>query len=59
VIGAFVHTCVIPSGDLAGNKYRQEVTSWDVESGTSCDVCGDKLATPEQIAIHVYREMVG
>jgi hypothetical protein len=56
-IAPYVHRCIVPSGSLAGNKAAREVTATEAEYAIECDVCGERLATPEQLALHVYEEL--
>lgn len=56
-IAPYVHRCIVPSGSLAGNKAERNVTATEAEYAIECDVCGEVMATPEQIALHVYEEL--
>jgi hypothetical protein len=55
----FMHYCVVPSGDMAGNKHAQEVTSFDIEYDQRCEVCGERLAPDlREIVAHIYEQNI-
>jgi hypothetical protein len=56
-ISTYTHSCVIQTGDLAGNKHLREVTAWEYEYGEPCPHCGEPLVTTEQLLAHIYAEL--
>jgi hypothetical protein len=56
-IQPYIHRCTIPSGPLEGNKAEHEVTPIEVELELSCDLCGEQLATADQIMLHIYMQL--
>lgn len=53
------HTCTVAGhGNKHSYPHTQTVSSYDVELGTQCDECGEVLATREDLALHLYRELV-
>ena len=56
-IQIYTHVCTVKDGPLAGNKHIQEVDSWEYEYGHTCDTCGERLVTTEQLLAHIYREL--
>lgn len=56
-IGTYTHTCIIQTGDMAGNTHHQEVDSWEYGFGQTCDFCGKPLVTTEDLLAHIYREL--
>ena len=57
-IEPFVHRCVVPSGDLAGNKAAREVSGWDIENQNECDVCGEVFAPRLEVLAHIYDQLL-
>lgn len=57
-IDPFVHRCIIQSGPAEGNKYSHDVSAREVESFEKCEHCGEILATPDQIANHMYQQLM-
>lgn len=56
-IAPLMHHCVVRNGPAKGNKHSEPVTASDVEYATNCSFCGELLATPEQLILHVYTEL--
>ena len=57
-ITPYIHRCTISSGDMEGSKTHHVVQPYDVEYKTTCDECGEILATPEQITAHIYEQLL-
>lgn len=55
----YIHTCTHNSGPKAGMEHTEPVSYWEVEAQRTCRVCGDPLATPAQIAAHIYQHLTG
>ncbi len=58
-IPPYTHECIIKSGSLQGNTRSQDVSHYDVEYGMTCDNCDEVLATPSQIAVYLYKQLIG
>lgn len=56
-IPKYIHRCTIRSGDMEGSKNHHEVQPIEVEYQSTCDECGELLATPEQIIAHIYEHL--
>ena len=57
-IHPYEHTCVIQDGPSAGNKYRREVSPYDVEYAGTCEHCSALLAEPAAIIAHIYEQLL-
>lgn len=58
-IAPYQHMCVIETGDLRGNTCIKDVGPYAARHGDTCDNCGEVLATPEDIALHLYEQLLG
>jgi hypothetical protein len=56
-IPVYEHKCRIIHGPRVGQFYHETVFADEVENQQLCTACGDPLATPQQIAAHIYREL--
>lgn len=56
-IDKFIHYCVIQEGPAEGNTYEHDVDAYEVENHETCQYCGETLATPNDIALHVYKQL--
>jgi hypothetical protein len=56
-IDTYTHTCIVRSGGMAGNMYRVEVTEQDFLDQETCEVCGERLVTLEDLLAHIYSEL--
>lgn len=54
----YVHRCVVREGPAAGNKAAQVVTAGSFLYNNECEFCGEKMATLEDIVLHIYEELV-
>ena len=58
-IEPLVHSCIIETGDMAGNDHEHVVTEYDVLFEANCDVCGERLATIDRVVLHMYGQLTG
>lgn len=52
-IPPFTHTCTIHEGAMAGNTHHEAVHHLEIGTST-CEHCGELLATTAQITAHIY-----
>lgn len=57
-IDPYIHLCVIKTGDLAGNTYREEVYPYQYEYGERCTNCRQPLVDTETLVAHIYSELL-
>lgn len=58
VIPKMLHRCVVKDGLMAGNYNHHMVSGYELEFGMDCEICGKKLATPEQAIAHIYAQLI-